>query len=453
MVAFETLLLGIVTGIWPVRLMVAPPVATVELRLDAAAVGVMHGPPWAMACDVGTGPMPHELTAIGRDASGREVARATQWANLGRERARVSALLARDPVTHQPAAVRLAWETADMVQPQSVTATLDETPLAVADPHRIALPKVDNDKAHVVSVEVAFSPQLRDRADLAFGGDVIDRAESELTAVAVTVPSKRTDLGLHDVQGVFSEDSQPLTPIGVDEGHAEVAVVADVSAGAFIAAHPKEWESRSGGAWNGSFGDGFGAAEIPLPRETIGIGTDRFFLVGTVPSAIADSGRERTFFTTSASVRLAWLARHSLSNWLWRTALPQGQAIADAVAVAASNVASSNSRRALILILTEVPGAAPAVADASTYGVAPVRAYLAALDVPLVVWSLTGSDPGPVTAAWGPAVAVRDRWEAQAQAKKLEKALDSQRIVWFAGRHLPQRITLDESKTQLRFAR
>ena len=89
MVAFETLLLGIVTGIWPVRLMVAPPVATVELRLDAAAVGVMHGPPWAMACDVGTGPMPHELTAIGRDASGREVARATQWANLGRERARV----------------------------------------------------------------------------------------------------------------------------------------------------------------------------------------------------------------------------------------------------------------------------------------------------------------------------------------------------------------------------
>jgi hypothetical protein len=48
---------------------------------------------------------------------------------------------------------------------------------------------------------------------------------------------------------------------------------------------------------------------------------------------------------------------------------------------------------------------------------------------------------------------VRDRWEAQAQAKKLEKALDSQRIVWFAGRHLPQRITLDESKTQLRFAR
>src|SRR5512142_1008214 len=139
MVAFETLLLGIVTGIWPVRLMVAPPVATVELRLDAATVGVLQGPPWAMMCDLGAGPMPHELTAIGRDASGREVARVTQWANLGRDRVRVSALLERDAATSRPAAVRLAWETSDLVQPQLVTATLDGTPLAVTDPHRVSL--------------------------------------------------------------------------------------------------------------------------------------------------------------------------------------------------------------------------------------------------------------------------------------------------------------------------
>lgn len=29
----------------------------------------------------------------------------------------------------------------------------------------------------------------------------------------------------------------------------------------------------------------------------------------------------------------------------------------------------------------------------------------------------------------------------------------AQRIVWLGGRHLPQHITLDESKTELRFAR
>jgi hypothetical protein len=456
MVAFETLLLGIVTGIWPVRLMVAPPVATVELRLDAATIGVLRGAPWTMECDFGPGPMPHELTAIGRDASGREVTRATQWANLGGERAKLSALLERDATTHQPVAVRLAWETTEMVQPQTVTATLDGAALTVTDPHRIPLPKVDLDQPHVVSVEAVFSPQMRDRADLAFGGDVVDRAESELTAVAVVLPPNRKSLELADVQGVFSEGGRPLTAIGVDEGHAEVAIVADIGAAAVIAAHHKDWDSRSGGGWTGSFATPFTPAEKPLTRETTGVAADRFYLVDPIPSTIVASGRDRTFFSTSSPIRLARLAHYPLSAWLGVTVRSKVQAIADAVAVAASDVAASNSRRALVLVLAEAPatpGARPAVADVSTYDVAAVKLYLRALNVPLVVWSLTGSNPGPSTAAWGAAVAVRDRWDGQTQAKKLEKTLAAQRIVWLAGRHLPQRITLDESKTALRLAR
>jgi len=451
MVAFETLLLGIVTGVWPVRLMVAPPVATVELRLDSAIVGVLRGPPWAMECDLGAGPMPHELTAIGRDASGREVARATQWANLGRDRVRVSALFERDVKTRRPAAVRLAWETVDMVQPQAVTATLEGTPLAVADPHRIALPTVTDDQPHVVSVEVTFSPELRDRADLAFGGDVIDRAESELTAVIVTVPPKRKMLELRDVQGVFSDGGAPLTPIAVDEGHAEVALVAETGAAVAIAANPKEWEPRSGRAWVSALDNG--AAEKPLPREEVGIGADRFYLVGTVPSALAGVGQARAFFPTSPAIPLAWLARHSLAEWVGRGVPGERQTVADAVAVAASHIAASNSRRALVLVLAEAPGGETTFSDASRHEVAAVRTYLRAVNVPLVVWSLTGSGPGPVTAAWGPAVAIADRWAGQKQARRLENELDAQRIVWFAGRHLPQRITLDESTTALRMAR
>lgn len=456
MVAFETLLLGIVIGIWPIRLMVAPPVATVELRLDAATVGVLHGPPWAMAFDFGPGPMPHEFTAIGRDASGREVARATQWANLGGERAKLSALLERDVTTHQPAAVRLAWETAEMVQPQTVTLTLDGAALTVTDPHRIPLQKVDLDQPHVVSVEAVFSPQMRDRADLAFGGDVADRAESELTAVAVVLPPNRKSLELFDAQGVFSEGGRPLRAIGLDEGHAEVAIVADIGAAAVIAAHHKDWDSRSGGGWNGLFEGGVIPAEKPLHREAIGIAADGLYFVDPIPSTLAASGRVRTLFSTSSPFRLARLAHYSLSSWLGVTVRSQVQAIADAVAVAASDVAASNSRRALVLVLAEAPaapGAGPAVTDVSTYGVAAVKRYLRALNAPLVVWSLTGSNPGPSTAAWGGAVAVGDRWDGRSQAKKLEKSLAAQRIVWLAGRHRPQRVVLDESKTALRLAR
>ena len=458
MVAFETLLLGIITGLGPVRLMVAPPVASVELRLDTAAVGVLHGPPWAMECDFGTGPMPHELTAVGRDAAGREVARATQWVNLGRERVKLSAILERDAATRRPSAVHLEWETIEMVQPQAVTATLDGAPLAVTDGHRIALPKVELTQPHLVSVEVFFSPQLRDRADIAFGGDVIDQTESDLTAVAVALAPSQDSLALRDVQGLFSARGRALTPIGVDEGHAEVALVVDQSVSAVVAVHPKDWANRSGGAWDGSFGHVAGGPERPPLLETIGADTDRFYFVSTSPSSIFDAGRQRTYFKVSPPMKLSGLSRYPVVSWLGFFQFPASpqQTISDAVAVAASEIAASNHRRALVLVLAEPPagpGTNPADSDASTYGVAAVKAYLAALDVPLVVWSLTGRNPGSLTAVWGPAVAVGDRWEMQAQAKRLEKALASQRIVWFSGHDLPQSITLDESKTALRLAR
>ncbi len=408
MVAFETLLLGIITGLVPVRLMVAPPVAAVELRLDAVPVGVVHEPPWAIECDLGSDPMPHELTAIGLDAAGLEVARATQWVNIGRDRVRLSAILERSPAGREPAAVLLAWETAKLGQVPTVTATLDGAPLAVADPHRIALPNVGLAQPHLVSVEAAFSPRLRGRADLAFGGGVIDRAESELTAVPVTLPANQRSLELREVTGLFSAGGRPLTPIGVDTGPLEVALVVDESAGAVLAEHPKDWESRSGRVW------GHAPESLPRMLPPVDAATDQFYTVSTIPSPVIDADRMRDYFEVSAPMRLAWLARYSMAVWLPSVLVHKPQAISDAVAVAASEIAASNHRRALVLVLAEPParsGAGATVADASRYGAPAVKAYLAALGVPLVVWSLTGSHAGPLTAAWGPAVAVRDRWE------------------------------------------
>ena len=43
MIAFETLLLGIIFGRVPIRVMVAPPVTTVEFRLDGASIGTLVG--------------------------------------------------------------------------------------------------------------------------------------------------------------------------------------------------------------------------------------------------------------------------------------------------------------------------------------------------------------------------------------------------------------------------
>jgi hypothetical protein len=303
MVAFETLLLGIITGLVPVWLMVAPPVAAVELRLDAVPVGVVHGPPWVIESDLGSDPMPHELTAIGRDGAGREVARATQWVNTGRDRVRLSAILERGPAAREPAAVLLAWETAKLGQVPTVTATLDGAPLAVTDPHRIPLPKVGLAQPHLVSVEAAFSPELRDRADLAFGGDVLDRAESELTAVAMTIAANQRPIELREVTGLFSAGGRPLTPIGVDAGPLEVALVVDESAGAVLGDHPREWESRTGRVW------GHAPESLPRMLPPVDAATDRFYTVSTIPSPVLDAERMRDYFEASAPMRLAWLAR------------------------------------------------------------------------------------------------------------------------------------------------
>src|SRR4030042_1751403 len=124
MIAFETLLLGIIFGRVPIRVMVAPPVTTVEFRLDGASIGTLVGPPWVIEHDFGRSPLPPGATLAG-------------------------------------------------------------APLPVTDPSRIAVPNVDLAQPHLLSVEVAFPHNLQARTDLAFGGDIIDTAARELTAVAV----------------------------------------------------------------------------------------------------------------------------------------------------------------------------------------------------------------------------------------------------------------------------
>jgi hypothetical protein len=455
MIAFETLLLGIIFGRVPISVMVAPPVTTVEVRLDGASIGTLHGPPWTLEHDFGDGPLPHQLTAVGFDASGREVGRATQWVNFGRERAAVSALLERDPMTRQPVAVTVAWNEVTGDKPLSTRATLDGAPLPVTGPSRIALPNVDLAQPHLLSVEVTFPDDLQARTDLAFGGDIIDTAESELTAVAVVLPPDKESLETRDLQGVLSVDGLPMQPVAVEKGRAEVVLVMDrqVQDEILFRKLPRGWSdaglSRSDRFW----GD-----------------EDRLFAVDTVPETrhIGTRG-SRILFRSSAPRLLSRIDEFSLLFGISSTfqSGPVGdQTIPNAVAVAGARVAAGNHRRAVVVLLAELPAAERAarsangspvpttkIQDSYKFDIAAVKAYLAALDVPLFVWSLTGATPGPITAEWGPAESVSTSKSLRAAAKKLKAQLAAQRIVWFAGRHLPQRITLDESATGLRLAR
>jgi hypothetical protein len=113
----------------------------------------------------------------------------------------------------------------------------------------------------------------------------------------------------------------------------------------------------------------------------------------------------------------------------------QEQRIADAVAVAGLQASRENRRRAVVLVLgRELP-------DASGYDPATVRAYLDFIRVPLFVWSLHGPDT-PMARAWGGAEDISKPAKLDEAVARLRTELDSQRIVWVEGRHLPQAVSL-----------
>ena len=447
MVAFETLLLGLVIGHAPIRLMVSPPVAAVELRLDGASIGVLHGPPWELVCDFGSSLLPHRLTAVGFDAAGEEIGRAQRAVNLGGKRTDVSLLLDSGRTAGRPTAVRVAWNASGREQTSAVvTATLDGSALRVDDPHRIALPALDLRTPHLVTVEVSFSDALRDRADVVLGGDVAETAASDLTATAVVCPERCGQLDLPQLRGLFRTRSAVVEPVAVEAGRAEVAVVLSGEASFLLASR---WAMQQSDRRTVDPVLRRLALMSKPPRPD----TDVFFVVQAVPVPTSEAG---TAFAMGRQTVLSWLREPAVLESLAHFSGSGRRRLADAVAVAGAEVAASNHRRAVVVVVAETNrqrAAGGSTADASSLPVETARAYLAALHVPLVVWSLSGEPSAALTAEWGPSEDVSNRGRMRAAAVRLETRLASQRIVWLAGRHLPQRITLDGSRTALRLAR
>ena len=85
------------------------------------------------------------------------------------------------------------------------------------------------------------------------------------------------------------------------------------------------------------------------------------------------------------------------------------------------------------------------IEDASQYSPAAVRAYLEKVRVPLFVWSLENRTADRVAAAWGSAEDISSYAKLKKAYEKLRRELDSQQLVWVAGRHLPQQVALSGS--------
>jgi hypothetical protein len=422
MIAFVTLLLGLISGVYPIEVKVGGPVAAVELSLDGATAGRIEAPPWIRRVDLGSDLRPHELVARALDSAGHELSRVTQWINLPRPPAEVEVVLENDG-KGAPKAAQLTWQSVNGVGPTSISLTLDGEPLKVDKTGKAALPARDLESLHVLSADLWFPPGITARRDVAYGGQYGSEVSTELTAVPVRVHPGAPLPPPAALGGWFTLGGQPLTAAAVENGPAKVILVR-VPTGKEVLDKLLPASRRNT------------APSMQFLMKLDGEDRVRFLSLGSspyrdskVPAELFDMSRE----LTAKEGGMFWVLTNTR---LLKEA--GGERIADAVAVAGLQAAAENDRRAVVLVLG---GEAQ---DVSRYAVSTVRRYLESIRVPLFVWSLYGPDP-PGAAAWtSPEKAddISTLPKLERAVSRLKAELADQRIVWLDGRHLPQAIAL-----------
>jgi hypothetical protein len=438
MIAFVTLLLGLVTGVYPIEVTVGGPVARVEILLDSVKAAEISAPPWRSTVDLGSGLQPHELVARALDAAGKTLASTEQWVNLPRPKAEVEIVLESRP-DGQPAAARLTWQSFDNSAPTAIQLTLDDRPLAIDAGRRAALPKIDLAQTHVLSAELHFGGGIVGRRDVVLGGSYGSQMATELTAIPLRVQSRaRKDLQPAALQGRLTSGGEALAVAAVEEGPAKVLVVsvpgpgpvrerlipAIVQIGNQI--QPPEPDGRDRTALLGS------RTEMRFDEDT------RVRFVVPVARRVAGPSIAAELFDTTREFGredggLLFLLATSTPAFGRGAPAPQ---VAEAVAVAGLLAAAENRRRAVVLLLADSD------TDASRYTAQQVRSFLDAIRVPLHVWNLRGSRANAVSAVWGGAEDVSTLPRLRSAFDKLTDDLESQRIALVEGRHLPRAVAL-----------
>ncbi len=417
-IAFVTLFLGLISGPQPVALTAGTGVAAVELVLDGAVAGRLAAPPWRGRVDLGAALLPHHLVARALDGQGREVGKAEQWINLPRPPAEVEMVLETER-EGAPRGVRLAWQSITRQPPEAVALTLDGTPLALDARHRAILPPPAADGAtRVLSAELRFPDGIVARKDVALGREFGDDVATELTAVPIWMRPGASLPPVSGLAGWLTADGERLQIDAVESGGGQLLVVRDAGAEATLR-RMREAMRDDKGAFR--LGPGWEVGFI-WPRPHV-------YAAGGGPAA--DLFDPSQTFDAATYGLIAWLAAvvHTRDS-------KEAVRLADAVAVAGLRAARGGKPRAVLLVLgPRLP------ADASEYSAPAVRRYLAALHVPLAVWS-TAAPSAEMRAAWGSVENIAGLTGPGRAFRELRAALDAQRILLVEGRHLPQAIAL-----------
>jgi hypothetical protein len=393
MIVFLTLYLGLVSGRQPVALQADAGVKSIRILIDGAVAATLTQPPFRGEIDFGPELLPREVVAVALDSDGREIARASQFVNVPRPPAEIEIVVERN-AEGRPLRAKLVARHLAQRRTTDATMKLDDAALRLDRDLATTLPAVDMTRPHVLAAEMRFADGATARHELVFGGQFAESAEAQLTPVAFLPASTAAPAADCVANGA------PLRVRSVEEPEAEVIIVRDPDAAElkrqYIHGITPSWQP------SGKLDAGMSAQLLsPVPNEV----RDRAEMTELFPmSARFDSSqRDMLYLLTALNESTAGGKRR---QW------------ADAVAVAGVRAAARGRRRAVVLVLGRAP-------DRSDYQPATVRKYLAALGVPLFVWSPSGAG-----ANWGSVEDVSSVGKMIAATEQVRRALREQRIAW-----------------------
>ncbi|MHB8800300.1 MAG: hypothetical protein ACYDBY_17775 [Thermoanaerobaculia bacterium] len=433
MIAFVTLFLGLVYGPVTVELSAAPGVARIELSVDGEIVAELEAP-WTARLDLGPEIAPHELVAVAKDAEGRRVGEVRQWINRPRPGAEASFVVEKG-ASGTGRAARLHWHSVTGSRPKSIRVSFDGQPLEVPDPNRIPLPAHSPGTTHILVADVEFEDGLAATAVASLGGEKLDEALEELTAVAIRLGRGARLPKDGRLDGWFRSGEKPLKVAAVEEGPSEVVfVVAGEALDDLRSLLPDSSRSQVAIA---------AAERIDLPRGT------RYRFLGTVPKTFDSPTEVVSLFAASEDFTPSDGSFFRVVGRLTIAKRPEDPRVAESVAVAGLSAAARSRRRAVVLLLGS------GAAEEGLVEAPQTRRFLSRLGVPLHVWDVSRPPAGaapdlPPSAAdladvrphWPEAVRITDLSSLLSAFRGVEKELSSQRIVWLHGRLNPANVEL-----------
>lgn len=410
---FLTLFLGLISGPQRVDLQPGPAVKSIRILLDGKQVAALTRAPWNATVDFGPSITPGDLVAIGYDARGDEVARASQTVNLPRPFADF-VIAVKNDAKGAPVSAELRWEHLQGAKPVKSSLKVDNKIVPLDAGLRAKLPRLDPNQPHVLAASLQFEDGFVSRRELVIGGGVGDTADALLTPVAVRQTAGETQQS--NPSGCFTSGGSPVRVSAVEKSEAHVIVVVDPD--------PR---------------DAVKALDLTMtPAMMLGPSVVDERHLFSLPTGIwlqllwPIAERYKTTSNTSAVMfppstfvdapqgGMLWLLTRAYSGHFDKD-VPR--LFADAAGAAGLDGITGGHRRAVVVVLDHQN-------DSSSHDASSIRAYLSTIGVPLYVWSVTG--PRPELTGWGKVDDISSPAKLKAAVDRLREDLESQRVAWLA---------------------